>query len=154
SKLIGYLGERKALGKLLELAVKEPNTQLRQQAVQHLFEIEGALTELYTHSTDGKTREMIIQHLGQRNDTRALGFIWHWEDAAERRQIVLQQLELIAQNNESADARRAALETLANIKAASSRKSTNDLPPPPPPPPPPAPLNLNDTAAVMRMLKE
>jgi Domain of unknown function (DUF4440) len=162
SSLIGYLGQRRASSKLLKLAVKEPNTELRRQALQRLLEMEGndkdgTLIELYASVPERAVRESVIRRLGQRGDISGLAIVGDMENDPALDQLNLQQLEWMATNHESADTRRRAEEWLAMRRQQAAGKGRNgrDEPPPPPPPPPkPSPKSLNDSAIVAKMLRQ
>jgi beta-lactamase regulating signal transducer with metallopeptidase domain len=158
SKLLGHLGERKALAKLLDLAIKEPNAQLRQQAVQRLLEMEGdgsegTLVDLYASVRDRTVREGIIRTFGQRGEIRGLALVGDLEKDQELLQLNWQQLEWMAAHSESADTRRAAQEWMAMRRQQAASKGQHDgLPPPPPPPPMPRDF-LNDPAEIASLLR-
>jgi beta-lactamase regulating signal transducer with metallopeptidase domain len=166
SSLIGHLGQQRASSKLLDLAIKEPNTELRQQAVQRLLEMEGddragALIELYASVHERAVRESIIRRLGQRGDIRGLAIVGDIEKGGTNDPALLQlngqQLKWMATNHESSDTRRKALEWLEMRRRQASgrdRNSKDDPPPPPPPPPQPSPVSLNDSAVVATMLQQ
>jgi hypothetical protein len=167
--LIDSLGQRKAMAKLMELAVAEPNEQLRQLAAQRLLEMEGdgvadALVDLYGRARDVELRENIIRSLGRRGDIDRLAMVGDMENDMENNQELIrlnsEQLEWMAVNHESTDTRRRAHEWLAMRRgqATSKDKYVPDYPPPPPPPPPQAPAPslriLNDSAEAERMLRQ
>jgi beta-lactamase regulating signal transducer with metallopeptidase domain len=121
SRLIGHLVQRRAMSKLIALAVEEPNDQLRQQAVQRLLEMEGddsgdTLVDLYASVKDRAVRESIIRRFGQRADIDGLHSVGDIEDEMELRQLIVQQFEWVAANTSSADVRREALNQLQAIK--------------------------------------
>src|SRR5262245_20061703 len=167
--LIDYLGQRKALAKLMELAVEEPNEQLRQLAAQRLIEMEGddvadTLVDLYGRTRDQELRENVIRSFGRRGDIDRLAMVGDMEKDMENNQelirLNLEQLEWMAANHESTDTRRKAHEWLAMRRRQTSGKDRYgiDYPPPTPPPPPPAPSPslriLNDSGEAARMLRE
>ncbi|MCI0665644.1 MAG: nuclear transport factor 2 family protein, partial [Acidobacteria bacterium] len=166
--LIDYLGQRKAMSKLMELAVAEPNEQLRQLAAQRLLDMEGdgvadMLVDLYGRAHDKELRENIIRSFGRRGEIDRLAMVGDMEKDMENNQelirLNLDQLEWMAANHESTDTRRKADEWLAMRRRQASGKDqhTPDYPPPPPPPPPaPAPSlrMLNDSTEAERMLRQ
>ena len=166
SKLIGYLEQRRDSSKLLDLAIKEPSAELRQQAVQRLLELDGddkdgVLIDLYARRLEKEIRESILRRLAQMGDIRGLAIVGdiekHGTNDPALNQLNWQQLEWVAENHESPETRRRAQEWLAMRRRQASGKNQNgqDEPPPPPPPPPkPAPKSLNDTAAVTKMLQQ
>jgi Domain of unknown function (DUF4440) len=128
SNLIGYLGQRRALLKLLALAVEEPNDQLRHQAVQRLLEMEGddvagTLVDLYHSVQERAVKESIIRSLGQRGDIKGLAIAASEEKDTELRHLTLQQLEWIAANSQNAETRQAARERAMAIKLDSVKRS-------------------------------
>jgi beta-lactamase regulating signal transducer with metallopeptidase domain len=128
NRLIGYLGQRRAMSRLIALAVEEPNDQLRQQAVQRLLEMEGAdtggtLVDLYTSVHERAVRESIIRRFGQRADIDGLHSVGDVEEDMELRQLIVQQLEWVAANTSNADARREALDQLQAIRLDTVKRS-------------------------------
>jgi beta-lactamase regulating signal transducer with metallopeptidase domain len=128
SRLIGYLGQRRASLKLLALAIEEPNDHLRQQAVQRLLEMEGddiggTLVDLYNSVGERAVKESIIRSFGQRGDIKGLAIVASGEKDPALYQLSLQQLEWMAANSQNAETRQAAAERLMEIKHDSVKQS-------------------------------
>jgi beta-lactamase regulating signal transducer with metallopeptidase domain len=128
TNLIGYLGGRRALSKLLALAIEEPNAQLRQQAVRQLLEMEGdgtadTLIQLYEGVGESSVKESIIRSFGQRDDIGGLHQLGDIEKDLALRQLMVQQLEWLVSNTNSEDRRREAMEELQAIKLGSVKRS-------------------------------
>jgi beta-lactamase regulating signal transducer with metallopeptidase domain len=128
SKLIGYLEQRRALTKLLALAIEEPDASLRHQAVQRLLEMKGddsggTLIDLYNSVSERGVKESIIRSFGQRDDIKGLAIVAVEEKETELRQLILQQLEWIASNSQNAETRQEARERFHAIKLDSVKPS-------------------------------
>jgi len=97
-ELIRYLGDRKAFASLIAVAQFDSNPELRENAVRRLTELEGdgstaALLTLYKRSTDVKTKNLIIETLGERREFESLSRLAKEDPSPELRQAAQKQLE-------------------------------------------------------------
>ena len=90
--LAKYMGDSKNFDDLVEMALTNPDPEMRQKAVLRLHILEGdgsaaALFKLYNKSNDPMIKRMVIQSLGGRGAKEQLTKIAQSEQSPEFRQM-------------------------------------------------------------------
>src|SRR5262245_51090311 len=142
-KLVKSLGDRKAFDDLIEMALRNPDAEMRRLAAIQLMGLEGdgsteAMFDLYNKSNDPEVKAMVIDTLGRISEIEPLTKIALNDPSSEFRLRALQRIKWLKETSDSED-----------IKAwdvSGLQDQLNQLedqePPPPPPPPPPSPLEM------------
>src|SRR5215813_5532272 len=142
-KLVKSLGDSKAFDDLIEIALRNPDVEMRRLAAIQLMLLEGdgsteAMFDLYNKSNDPEVKAMVIDTFGRISEIEPLTKIALNDPSSEFRLRALQRIKWLKETSDSED-----------IKAwdvSGLQDQLNQLedqePPPPPPPPPPSPLEM------------
>ncbi len=136
-RVVKRLGDEKAYDKLIEMALRNTDPELRRLAAIRLTELEGdgstqAMVTLYDQTEDPEVKTMLIEAFAHRSEMEPLTKIALSDSRDENRQRALRRIKFLKENSESADVRNWDVSALADqLKQVSA-----ELPPPPPPPPP------------------
>ena len=138
-ELVKSLGDNKAYDGLIEMALRNPDAELRRLAAIRLTELEGdgstdAMVELYNKTDDPEVKQMVIDTLGRIGEIEPLTKIALSDSSPELRERALYRVKWLKENSESADVR-----TWNVPELQKQLDQLKDLPPAPPPPPPPPP---------------
>src|SRR5262249_33915473 len=136
------LGDSKAFDNLIEMALRNPDAEMRRLAAIQLTELEGdgstaAMFELYNKSNDPEVKAMVIDTFGRISEIDPLTKIELNNPSPKFRPRELQKIKGLKENSDSKD--------IKGWDAPGLQDQLNGLPqdPPPPPPPPPRPDSLN-----------
>ena len=135
-RVVKRLGDEKAYDKLIEMALRNTDPELRRLAAIRLTELEGdgstqAMVALYDQTEDPEVKTMLIEAFAHRSEMEPLTKIALTDSRDENRQRALRRIKFLKENSESADVRNWDVSALADqLKQVSA-----ELPPPPPPPP-------------------
>jgi len=135
-ELVKSLGESRAYKDLIELALRDPDEELRRLAAIRLTELEGdgstaAMLELYDKSGDPVVKMMVVDTLGRISEIEPLTKIALSDQSPEYRRRALLRIKWLKATSESADIKG------WDVSALQEQLDELPLPPPPPPPPPP-----------------
>jgi hypothetical protein len=136
-QLVKSLGDNKAYDGLIEMALRNPDAELRRLAAIRLTEMEGdgstdAMVELYNQTDDSEVKQMVIETLARVSEIEPLTKIALSDPSPELRERALYRIKWLKENSESEDIK------LWNVpKLQEQLDKLQDAPPPPPPPPPP-----------------
>ncbi|HKQ74485.1 MAG TPA: M56 family metallopeptidase, partial [Blastocatellia bacterium] len=141
-QLLKSLGDIKAFDELIEMAVGNPDAEMRRLAAIQLIGLEGdgsanAMFELYNKSADTDVKEMVIDTFGRISEIEPLTQIALNDPSPEFRLRALQRIKWLKENSDSDD--------IKAWDAPGLQEQLNQLqdqPPPPPPPPPPSPVEM------------
>jgi beta-lactamase regulating signal transducer with metallopeptidase domain len=159
-----YAEDSKNFDDLVEMALTNPDLEIRQKAVLRLYIIEGsgtaaALAEVYKKSNDPAIKGMVIRCFGRRGESEQLAAIAQTEQSPEFRRMANEAIKYIKEN--TVDLELIPVENLKFLKhftviddqakdAAGNQEielkkpllvvteGQGRMPPPPPPPPPPS----------------
>jgi len=139
-KLIKQMGDEKAFSDLIEMALRNPDAELRRLAAVQLTESEGdgstgAIVTLYNQTFDPEVKIMIIDTLSRISEIQPLTQIASSDSNAEYRLRALRRIKYLKANSESEDVRNF---DVSALKAQLDQVSAEQQPPPPPP----SPLNM------------
>ncbi|MBS1786650.1 MAG: DUF4440 domain-containing protein [Acidobacteria bacterium] len=135
-QLVKSLGDNKAYNQLIEMALHNPDAELRRLAAIKITEIEGdgstdAMLELYRKTDDLEVKQMIVETFARTSEIEPLTKIALTDSSPEMRARALSRIKWLKENSESADVR------AWNVPGLQEQLNTlQDQPPPPPPPPP------------------
>lgn len=135
-KIVKEMGERKALDELIDMALHDPDPELRRLAAVRLAELEGdgsteAMVDLYHKTDDSQVKIMLIDTLARVSEIEPLVKIALSAQDVEEKQRVLRRIKFLKQHSESNDVRNFDVSSLGE-----ELKQVQEEPPPPPPPPP------------------
>ena len=161
-----YAEDSKNFDDLVEMALTNPDLEIRQKAVLRLYIIEGggtsaALAEVYKKSNDPAIKGMVIRCFGRRGESEQLATIAQTERSPEFRQMANEAIKLLKENTVKlwgiADEKLKVVELNGNVELIadqvkdagsqeievnktllSGRDMQDEMPPPPPPPPLPS----------------
>jgi beta-lactamase regulating signal transducer with metallopeptidase domain len=137
-ELVKSLGDNKAYDDLIEMALRNPDAELRRLAAIRLTELEGdgstdAMVELYNQTDDPEVKQMVIETLARISEIEPLTKIALSDPSVELRERALYRIKWLKENSDSRDIK------LWNApKLQEQLDKLQDQPPPPPPPPPPS----------------
>ena len=134
-RVVKRLGDEKAYDKLIEMALRNTDPELRRLAAVRLTELEGdgstqAMVELYNQTQDPEVKTMLIEAFARSNEMEPLTNIALSDSSDENRQRALRRIKFLKENSESADVKNWDLSALAD----QLKQIPAELPPPPPPP--------------------
>ncbi len=135
-QLVESLGDRKAFGDLIKMALTNPDAELRRSAVVLLAELEGdgstaAMVELYNKSNDPEVKHLLISALRRSSEIEPLVKIALSDPSPEFRESALVEIKWLKENSDSGDIK------AWDVSALQDQLDKLPLIPPPPPPPPP-----------------
>jgi hypothetical protein len=138
-QLVKSMGDNKAYADLIEMALKNPDGELRRLAAIRLTEIEGdgsadAMFELYQKSDDSEVKLMVIDALARISEIEPLTKIALSETNDEYQRRALMRIKWLQEKGLSSD-----IKVLSNNLRLQDLLNKLDSAPPPPPPPPPPP---------------
>ncbi|MGH9835038.1 MAG: M56 family metallopeptidase, partial [Blastocatellia bacterium] len=151
-QLVKSLGDGKAYGDLIEMALRNPDAELRRLAAIRLTEMEGdgstdAMVELYNKTDDSEVKQMVIETLGRISEIEPLTKIALSDPSPELRERALYRIKWLKENSDSRDVK------LWNVpKLQEQLDKLQDQPPAPPPPPPPPPPSSEMTVEAGKPL--
>src|SRR5262249_4873701 len=98
-----YMGDSKNFDDLVEMALTNPDPEMRRKAVLRLHILEGdgstaALVKLYNKSNDPMIRGMVIHSLGLRGANEQLAVIAQVEQSPEFRQMANAEIKRLKEN--------------------------------------------------------
>jgi len=140
-QLVKSLGDGKAYGDLIEMALRNPDAELRRLAAIRLTEMEGdgstdAMVELYNKTDDPEVKRMVVETLARNSEIEPLTKIALSDPSAELRERALYRIKWLQENSLSRDIK------LWNVPKLQEQldklQDQPSAPPPPPPPPPPS----------------
>jgi beta-lactamase regulating signal transducer with metallopeptidase domain len=134
-QVVKALGVNKAFDELIEMALRNPDWELRRLAAIRLTELEGdgstqAMVELYSRTNDPQVKTMLIDTMARISEIEPLTKIALSDQNAECRLRALQRIKFIKGNSESNDVKNWDVSSLAN----QLNKISGEGPPPAPPP--------------------
>ena len=106
--IVQRLGEDKAFDELIEMALRNPDAELRSLAVTQLTELEGdgstaAMVELYDKSSEPNVKRVLIETLGRISEIEPLTKIALLDRSAEYRRLALIQIKHLKETSDSGD---------------------------------------------------
>src|SRR5215468_2890494 len=142
-KLVKSLGDRKAFDDLIEMALRNPDAEMRRLAAIQLMGLEGdgsteAMFDLYNKSNDPEVKTMVIDTLGRISEIEPLTKIALNDPSSEFRLRALQRIKWLKETSDSEDIKAWDVPGLQD----QLNQLEDQEPPPPPPPPPPSPLEM------------
>jgi hypothetical protein len=143
--LVARLGDNKAYDDLVQMALQNPDAELRRLAAVRLTELEGdgstgALTELYDKSNDPVVKRMVIDTLARTSEIEPLTKIALADQATEYGDRALARIKWLKETSDSGDIK------AWDVSALQDR--LNKLPEQAAPPSPPPPLTIPLPAEV------
>ncbi len=143
-QLVKSLGDGKAFNDLIEIALRNPDAEMRRLAAIQLIGLEGAgseeaMFELYNKSNDPEVKGMVIDTFGWISEIEPLTKIALADPSPEYRLRALHRIKWLKETSDSDD--------IKAWDAPGLQEQLNQLqdqlpPPPPPPPPPPSPVEM------------
>ncbi|HEX5080817.1 MAG TPA: M56 family metallopeptidase, partial [Blastocatellia bacterium] len=144
-QIVMSLRDKKAYDSLLDMALGNPDAELRRLAAIQITEIEGfggakMMPLLYEKSDDQEVKAMVIDALSRNGKIGSLTEIALQDPSLERRRQALSRVKWLKESSDSAEVK--AFDVSA-LQGQLNELSQEPPAPPPPPPPPPAPGYLN-----------
>jgi len=107
-EIVQRLGEDKAFDELIEMALRNPDAEVRALAVTKLTESEGdgstaAMVELYDKSSEPNVKRVLIETLGRISEIEPLTKIALLDRSAEYRHLALIQIKHLKETSDSGD---------------------------------------------------
>jgi beta-lactamase regulating signal transducer with metallopeptidase domain len=107
-EIVQRLGGEKAFDELLEMALRNPDPELRDLAVTQLTELEGdgstsAMVELYDKTSDPNVKRVLIETLGRISEIEPLTKIALLDRSEEYRHLALIQIKRLKETSDSRD---------------------------------------------------
>jgi beta-lactamase regulating signal transducer with metallopeptidase domain len=107
-EIVQRLGEDKAFDELIEMALRNPDAELRGLAVTQLTELEGdgstgAMVELYEKTSEPSVKRVLIETLGRISEIEPLTKIALLDRSAEYRHLALVQIKRLKETSDSGD---------------------------------------------------
>jgi len=133
------LGDNKAYSDLIEIGLRNPDTELRRLAAIQLTELEGdgstdAMVELYWMTDDPEVKAMVIETLARISEIEPLTKIALSDPSPEYREQALTRIKWLKETSDHGDIK------AWNVPEIQKQlNKLQDQPPAPPPPPPPPP---------------
>jgi uncharacterized protein len=133
---IQSLAANKSFDQLLNLALSDPDAELRRQAVVQLMRLEGDTAiqvrlNLYRQTADAKVKTLLIDNLARTNEIESLMHIASWDQDEQFRLQALRRIKYLKENSDSPAAK--------DWDVSLVREPLNSVAGEAPPPPPPAP---------------
>src|SRR6266542_848692 len=143
-QLMKSLGERKAFDELIDMAVRDPDAEMRRLAAIQLTELEGdgsteAMFDLFNKSNDPEVKAMVIDTLAWISEIEPLTKIALSDPSPEFRLRALYRIKWLKETSESGDVK---AWDVSALQGQLNELSQEPPAPPPPPPPPPSPLEM------------
>ena len=143
-QLVKSLVDNKAFDDLIEMALRNPDAELRRLAAVHISEIQVAASaesmfEIYNKSDDQEIKGLMIDTFGRMGEVEMLAKIALFDPSAEYRRRALERLNGLEVNSDKL--RNFPLDLQDQLQHKLD-KLKDQGPPPPPPPPPPGLLNV------------
>lgn len=134
-ELVKYMGAIKAHDDLIEMALRNPDAELRRLAAIQITEIQDGgdaevMFDLYNKTDDPEVKTMVIDALSRISDIKLLTKIALSDPSAEYRQRASARIKWLKENSDSK-----AINLPPELQEQLNK--LQDAPPPPPPPPPP-----------------
>jgi len=106
--MVQRLGDDKAFDELIEMALRNPDAELRGLAVTKLIELEGdgstpAIVELYDKSNEPSIKRVLIETLGRISEIEPLTKIALLDRSTEYRHLALVQIKHLKETSDSGD---------------------------------------------------
>ena len=107
-EMVQRLGDDKAFDELIEMALRNPDAELRGLAVTKLIELEGdgstpAIVELYDKSNEPSIKRVLIETLGRISEIEPLTKIALLDRSTEYRHLALVQIKHLKETSDSGD---------------------------------------------------
>ena len=107
-EMVQGLGDDKAFDELIEMALRNPDAELRGLAVIKLIELEGdgstpAIVELYDKSNEPSIKRVLIETLGRISEIEPLTKIALLDRSTEYRHLALVQIKHLKETSDSGD---------------------------------------------------
>ena len=107
-EIVQRLGEDKAFDELIEMALRNPDAELRDLALTKLTELEGdgstaAMVEVYEKSSEPNVKRVLIETLGRISEIEPLTKIALLDRSAEYRHLALIQIKHLKETSDSGD---------------------------------------------------
>lgn len=136
-----YMDDSKNFDDLVEVALSNPDPEMRRKALLRLYIMEGdgslaAMVRLYNKSDDPVVKRMVIDMLARISQIEPLTNIALSDASAEYRQRALERIKWLKENSDSKDVKAWNVPELQN--QLNLLQTRPPAPPPPPPPPPPS----------------
>jgi BlaR1 peptidase M56/uncharacterized protein DUF4440 len=159
-RLVKSLGDSRAFNDLIEMALRNPDEELRRLAAVRLTELEGdggteAMFHLYTQSDDPQVKTLVIDTLGRTGEIETLAKIALFDPSAEHRRRALERVKWLKENSDSGNTK---LRNIPQDLQDQLQHRLNKLqnqpaapPPPQPPPPPPGEMTVEAGKALTQM---
>jgi beta-lactamase regulating signal transducer with metallopeptidase domain len=140
ARLVRTLGNNKAFDELIEMALRNPDTELRRLAALRLIELEGdgstaAMVALYNQTNDPEVKIMLIDTFASNSEMEVLVQIASSDANTEYRLRALRRIKFLKADSESTDIKDWDVSQLTEQLNQVSAE-------PPPPPAPPSPLDM------------
>jgi len=138
-QIVKSLGDNKAYSDLIEIGLRNPDTELRRLAAIQLTELEGdgstdAMVELYWMTDDPEVKAMVIETLARISEIEPLTKIALSDPSPEYREQALTRIKWLKETSDHGDIK------AWNVPEIQKQlNKLQDQPPAPPPPPPPPP---------------
>ena len=134
-RIVKELGERKAFDELIDMALHNPDPEMRRLAAIRITELEGdgstnAIVDLYHKTDDVQVKMILIDTLARISEIEPLVKIALSAQDPEEKQRALRRIKFLKQHSESSDVRNFDVSSLGE-----ELNQVKDEPPPPPPPP-------------------
>jgi beta-lactamase regulating signal transducer with metallopeptidase domain len=154
-QLVKSLGEGKAFDELIDMAVRNPDAEMRRLAAIQLTELEGdgsteAMFELYNKSNDQEVKAMVIDTLGRISEIEPLTKIALSDPSPEFRLRALYRIKWLKETSESGDVKAWDVSALQG----QLNELSQEPPAPPPPPPPPPPRGQPEERILLGLIQE
>ena len=135
-QMVKDLGDDKAYGQLIEMALRNPDGELRSLAAVRLTELEGdgsteALVSLYNQSSEPEVKNMMIDALARASEMEALVTVARSESNPDYRLRAIKRINWLKQTSDSKEVRAWDISSLGNEVQQKPSE----------PPPPPRPIN-------------
>jgi beta-lactamase regulating signal transducer with metallopeptidase domain/ketosteroid isomerase-like protein len=143
-QLVKSLGEGKAFDELIDMAVRDPDAEMRRLAAIQLTMLEGdgsteAMFELYNKSNDSEVKTMVIDTLAWISEIEPLTKIALSDPSPEFRLRALYRIKWLKETSDSGDVK---AWDVSALQGQLNELSQDPPAPPPPPPPPPSSLEM------------
>jgi hypothetical protein len=108
AQLVKSLADKRAFDELLDLAVRDPDPELRRLAVVQITRLRGdgstlARLNLYQQTTDEKVKTLLIDSLARFNEIEPLVQIASWEQDEKPQLQALRRIKYMKENSESTE---------------------------------------------------
>ncbi|HMX26536.1 MAG TPA: M56 family metallopeptidase, partial [Blastocatellia bacterium] len=140
-RIVKSLGDNKAYADLIEMALHNPDAELKRLAAIRITELEGdgsadAMVDLYWQTNDLEVQRTVVETLARLSEIEPLTKIALSDPSPELRERALSRVKWLKETSESAEVRAWNVPGLQEqLSKLQDRPSAPPLPPPPPPPP-------------------